>query len=141
LVVDEKQPEASSPPPASKRSGLLKRLPFFAFLAVGLWLWKGGLFPQERELVWTLGDERATVRKLEIQLWDDEGRLLKREELFFPQGAAPAQVTQKVSLKEGHYTARIFVQREGGGESPEARVRELEIGDREAYGLTIPDRG
>ncbi len=138
MVVDEKQPEVSRPR-ESKRGGLLKRLPFFAFLAVGLWLWKGGLFPQDRELVWTLGEDRASVRKLEIQLWDDEGHLLKREELFFHQGA-PAQVTQKVSLRQGHYTARVFVLREGRTDS-ESRVRDLEIGEPDAYGLDINNNG
>lgn len=125
---------APAPAPERKRSGLLKRLPFFVFLAVGLGLWKGGLFPQERELVWRLSDERPALTGLEIQLYDGEGHLLKREEFFFQ--AMPAQVVQKVPLKEGHYTARLFLTRPGRT-TTEARTRDLEIRGDEAYALGL----
>lgn len=134
MVVDDPRGEAPAPP--SRKSGLLKRLPFFAFLALGLWLWKSGLLPQDREISWRLGAERTQVSGLEIQLWDDGGHLLKREEFFFQ--AAPEVVTQKVPLKEGHYTARIFL-KHPGQEGSEQRVRSVDIGGSEAYGLWISD--
>jgi len=127
-------PPPSLSTPERKRDGLLKRLPFFAFLAVGLWLWKGGLFPQDRELVWQLSGERLSLSGLEVQLYDGEGRLLKREEFFF--NAMPAQVVQKVALKEGRYTVRLFLTHPGQV-SKEARTRVLEIGANPTYGLGL----
>ena len=115
---------------------MLRRLPFFLFVALGLWLWRGSFFPQERELVWRLGAEQGSLSGLEIQLYDEGGNLLKREQFFFQ--AAPAQVVQKIPLKQGHYTARLFLQRPGRQEA-EPRARSVEITASEAYGLSVSD--
>lgn len=95
----------------------------------GLWLWKGGggLFPTGRELVWQLPDERASIREVEIQLWDGEA-LLKRESRLY--GAGEAQdIVQKVPLRAGEYQARVFIRRDG--RAPQSLARTLSVGEEE----------
>src|SRR4051794_31915910 len=93
-----------------RRWALLRRLPILLVIAAGLWMWKGGggrFFPQTRELVWLLPEDRSRIRSVEIQLWD-QGALLKREELFYPAGPPSPEITQKLPLQEGDFQARVF---------------------------------
>lgn len=103
-----------------KKVGLL---PVLALVALGVWLWKGafGLLPAERELSWSVPGEWATIRALELQLWDD-ATLLKREELHTPAGLM-REPQQKISLKGGvPYRARLFVTRDSGQEAYQATI-------------------
>jgi|CXWL01.1.fsa_nt_gi hypothetical protein len=94
-----------------KKSPLLVRMPLIIALLLGAWLWKGGLglLPSDRELTWKLGGDYASIRKAELQVWEGE-TLLTREELSMPNGAM-ADPTQKLSLRSGSYTAKVFVWR------------------------------
>jgi hypothetical protein len=91
-----------------ERSALLRRAPFFLFIALGLFLWKSPWFPQERTLVWQLPRMEAPVREVEIQIWNDQQELLKRE-LWRFQDSSPGDVSQKLSLKQGSYRAHAFL--------------------------------
>lgn len=64
-----------------------KRLPFFAFLAVGLVLWRGGFgfLATDRTLTWRFPVSYSEVRRLDLQVWEGEA-LLKRQELVLPNG-------------------------------------------------------
>jgi hypothetical protein len=92
---------------------LLRRLPILLVAAVGVWMWKGGggYFPSPREILWELGPNRAGIREVEIQLADEKGALVKRDQFFFHE-APPAEVAEKVRLSEGSYPARVFIKRE-----------------------------
>jgi hypothetical protein len=94
------------------RSPLKRFIPLLIIGAVGVWIWKGGsgLFPADHQLIWQIPGEWRTVRAVEIQIWDED-ELLKREELSFPRGLT-GDITQKLSLKQGSYRARVFVRRE-----------------------------
>lgn len=89
---------------------LVRRLPLLLVAAVGIWLFQSR--GSERTLIWQLPRDRAQITQLEVQLWDAEGTLLKRETFFFESGA-PAEVPQKVTLPEGTYQAQIFIGRSG----------------------------
>ena len=95
---------------------LTPRFLLVALLAGGLWLWNNGRFAQTREVDWQVGEDRASIREVEIQIWNERGQLLKREELFFPDGA-PAQIVQRIALADGDYLARVFVKRSRDGAS------------------------
>jgi hypothetical protein len=90
----------------------LRRLSLLALVAIGLWLWKSAWFVQNRDLYWQLGEDRSTVREVEIQIWTTRGELLKRGVFFFADGA-PAEIIQQVALKQGVYLTRVFVKRTG----------------------------
>jgi|GEM_PF-3166707 len=93
---------------------LAPRLLLLALIAFGAWLWKSGPFVQSRELEWQMGPDRASISEVEIQIWNEEAQLLKREVFFFPDGA-PSQIGQKVQLSDGNYLARVFVKRAAQG--------------------------
>ena len=90
---------------------LVPRLALLALVAVGWWLWNATFFPQARELIWRLDDDPESIRQVEIQIYDQRGALLKREERHFE--AAPVEVVQKISLASGDDPVRIFVGRSG----------------------------
>ena len=121
---------------ASGRWKLLKRLPIGLVAVAGLWLWRGGggVYPVARDLVWQLPDDRASIRSVEIQVWD-EGVLLKREEFAYPRGAG-GDIVEKLALRAGVYQARIFIRREGSATS-EALTRELRLGDEETLVTSV----
>lgn len=116
---------------------LLRRLPVLLFVAVGIWLYKSNLFPQERTLRWQTGQSRALIRGVELQLWSLEGELLKREQFALPSGA-PAEVVQTVPLSEGKYDARYVIDREGSAQ--EAGARELRVDEAAEYVLPLGRR-
>src|SRR5260370_32580759 len=86
------------------------RLRLRGLIAFGAWLWKSGRFVQSGELEWQIGADRASIREVEIQIWNEDAELLKREVFFFPDGAPP-RIAQKVPLSDGKYLARVFVKR------------------------------
>ena len=107
-----------------------------ALIACGVWLWNNGRFAQTREVDWQVGEDRFSIREVEIQIWNQQGELLKREQLFFPDGA-PAQIVQKVPLADGDYLARVFVKRSRDGAS-DAYAQTLHVS---AKAIAAPLRG
>jgi len=109
-------------------------LPLLVLAALGAFLYKSSLFPQERKIVWETGGSRSEIRQVELQLWTSGGELLNREELSFPFGPGP-EIVQKISLREGSYDARFVIDR---GPAPrEAGTRALEIGGAETYRVPL----
>ncbi|MBX7116697.1 MAG: hypothetical protein K1X64_20395 [Myxococcaceae bacterium] len=111
-----------------QRSPLLVRLPLIVALILGAWLWKGGfgLLPADRELTWKLGGDYASIRRVELQVWDGQ-EMLTREEFSMPKGAMN-DPSQKLSLRKGEYNAKIFVWRDGV-EAPAVRAGAFYVGD------------
>jgi hypothetical protein len=115
--------------PAPARHPLMRRLPLLALVGVGLWLWRA-TEPPEHELVWRLdGAGWSAVRGLDFQLTGPDGRILKREEHFFP-AAPPPEVKVKVDLPEGTYRALIFVKEAPGQPARPPLVEGLTIGEQ-----------
>jgi hypothetical protein len=115
-------------PPGRRPSGWWwKRLPLFAVALLGLWLWQGGggLVPVERTLIWKLPGAYATVRRLELQLWDAE-RLLMRIEQETPRGLG-LDPERKLVLERGSYRSEAVIWREGAVGPEVQRVR-VEVG-------------
>lgn len=104
------------------------------FVALGVWLYQSNLFPQDRTLRWETGRSRAQIRAVELQLWTQEGQLLKREQWAFPHGA-PGVVAQTVSLSEGTYDARYVIERQDRPQ--EAGRREVRVSDGAEYVLPL----
>ncbi|ATB48118.1 hypothetical protein [Corallococcus macrosporus] len=110
--------DASAPRRDERKSALAKRLPLLLLAGLGLYLWQVTGTP-ERDLAFQLsGPGWASVRAVDLQISDQEGQLLKREERFFPSGPPP-ELNYKVDLPEGTWDAALFVKREGS----DARVR------------------
>lgn len=83
-----------------------KLIPMAILLGVGLLLWRTGLFgvlPTDRTVVWRFPVPYGEVRKLELQVWDQEV-LLKREELLFSSGIV-GEPNLKVPLAAGPHRA------------------------------------
>jgi hypothetical protein len=116
---------------------MVGRLLLVALVAGGAALWTSGRFPQPREISWHLGNERASIRELEIQIWNPRGELLKREVLYFPDGA-PAEILEKAWLADGDYLARIFIRRSPNGPS-EQRALDFQVAQK-ALALSITPR-
>lgn len=115
---------------------LLRRLPLLLFAALALVLYQAGFFPRERELAWRLGEDRASIRSVELQLWSAQGELLKREQLSFPEGPGP-ELSWSISLLKGEYQVQIFVRREGEAKPRLAGRQQLSIGHEERYDLSL----
>jgi len=90
---------------------LLKRLPLLLLLLIGLLLWRSQ--GEERQLVYVLPPEREDIERVEVQLRDDKGELIKREAWFFERGRAPTEVVQKLKVREGTYQAEVFLMQDG----------------------------
>jgi hypothetical protein len=82
-------------------------------VAGGAGLWQSGWFTQTRELRWQLGEDRSSLAEVEIQIWNSAGELLKREAFFFANGV-PAELVQRLALKDGEYRIETFVKRKNG---------------------------
>jgi hypothetical protein len=117
---------------------LWPRLLLLALIASGALLWKSGRFVQSRELDWQMGADSFSIREVEIQIWNEDAKLLKREVFFFPDGA-PSQIAQKVTLSDGNYLARVFVKRAAQGRA-EQYTQMLQV-SREALVLSLRDPG
>ncbi len=99
---------------AAARSGLLRRLPVLAVVAVGVLLWRAPFFPQERTLVYQLPDRFSAATHVDLQLYDDDGALLSREQRYFsPANGAPRELSQKITLRAGRYRAQVFARLPG----------------------------
>ena len=108
----------------------MKRLPLLVMAGLGIWLWQVTGTP-ERELVWQLdGSSWRAVRAMDFQVTASDGRIVKREELFFDDKGPPSEVTLKVDLEEGAYRALIFVKEEGRPTRPPL-VEPLTIGQEQ----------
>jgi hypothetical protein len=95
---------------------LLPRLLLILLVAGGAGLWQSGWFTQTREFRWQLGEDRSSLAEVEIQIWNSAGELLKREAFFFANGV-PAELIQRLALKDGEYRIETFVKRKNGQES------------------------
>ncbi len=113
-----------------------KRLPIILAALAGLYLWRGGLglFPVEREITWHLWGDFATIRQVDVQLYDGE-QLLKRQRLTTPNGAT-AEPSSKLQLKRGDYRSLVMLWRADAG-SPEIREQALHV-DEFSSTFTVP---
>jgi hypothetical protein len=93
-----------------------KRLPFFAFLALGALLWRGGFgfLATDRTLTWRFPVPYAEVRRVDVQVWSGE-ELLKRVELATPSGLS-VEPECTVPLARGTHTAIGTVWLADGGD-------------------------
>ncbi|HZN93124.1 MAG TPA: hypothetical protein VFB81_10490 [Myxococcales bacterium] len=122
---------------------LAVRLPLLVALVLGTWLWRSSLFSQPRELVVLLPPGRAPAARVEVQLYSEEGELLKREERSF-QGADPAEsgrsvLRMEVSLRRGRYLCRAFVRDAAGTERSLSRA--VELGDERTVEVELQPPG
>src|SRR5437016_2613563 len=106
---------------------LWKRAPLVIAVVVGAFLWRGGLglLPTDRTLVFELDGPAADVRDVEVQVWSGD-TLLTRNEWAFPNGV-DAEISRKLALRAGDYTARAFVKRQGIN-APRASAATLHVG-------------
>ena len=109
-----------------------------ALAAGGAWLWHSGWFAQARELRWQLGEDRSSLAEVEIQIWNPAGELLKREVFFFADGA-PAELVQKLPLKDGEYRIETFVKQKNG-EGAGHGERRIDIKEKVTV-LALPQSG
>lgn len=112
--------------PPRQLTPLWKRLPLIAVGVLGIFLWQGtgGLVATEHHVVWKVPGAYATVRKVELELWDAD-ELLTRIELEAPSGLT-ADPEKTLTLKRGKYRSRMKVWRAGAAE-PELIARDVEV--------------
>jgi hypothetical protein len=118
------------------RQALIKRAPLLLLLLGVLFVWQGGfgLWPVERAITWRLWGAYGSIRRVDIQVYDGS-QLLSRTQLEYPNGVM-MDPTTKVSLKQGHYQAKVFVWR-AGSESPEVHSEDVTV-DANSRLLTVP---
>ena len=116
-----------TPKPLRKITPLWKRLPLIVLGLFGIWLWQGGggLVSTEHTLVWKVPGAYASVRKVEVQLWDGD-ELLTRLELDTPNGLT-MDPERRLTLRRGRYRSELLVWREGVP-APQATRVEVEVG-------------
>ncbi|HZA52348.1 MAG TPA: hypothetical protein VE549_16500 [Myxococcaceae bacterium] len=106
-------------------------------LALGAGLWFFGRAAQEREILWQLPDDRASIARVEIQLRDGEGVLVQRAEFYYPRGAPP-EIAQKVRLAGARYEAQVHLSGRDGGARTWRQPLDLD-GERVVAPLRAPD--
>lgn len=113
-----------------------KRLPLVLVALAGVFLWRGGfgLLPVERTITWKLWGDFATIRRVEVQLYDGE-ELLKREQHELPSGAG-FEPTSRLSLRKGDYRGLVMVWRVDAG-APEVHEEKVPV-DEGSTVLTVP---
>lgn len=118
-------------------SGLKVRLPLLAAAALGLWLWQSGPFSQPRELVLMLPQGRTPAASVEIQLYSEEGALLRRDERFFKAGSAgaPSVLREEIALAPGRYLCRVFVRDAQGATTSLSHT--VDVGSERTYHLDL----
>ncbi len=110
-----------------RKHPLAKRLPVLLLAALGFWLWRTTDTPERELRLQFDGPEWSTARALDLQVLNEDGTLLKREERFYTSGPPPEE-TFKVDLPEGSWRTRVFVKVEGRPER--VRLDEvLEVGE------------
>lgn len=112
---------ADTPPPATEPTPerrhwrshpLAKRLPLLILAAFGLWFWQDSGKPEHELRLQFDGAGWSAARALDLQVVDDEGKVLEREERFYRSGPPPEE-TFALDVPEGRWRARIFVKLEG----------------------------
>jgi hypothetical protein len=93
------------------RHPLIRRLPLLIVGLIGIWFWRTSV-GTEHEVIYRMAPGFGAVDRVEIQLRDVEGKLVKREVWFFDDRRA-GDVTQKLQLKSGDYQAQVFVSHDG----------------------------
>jgi hypothetical protein len=106
-------PPVSTPERGHWRSSpLVKRLPLLILAGFGLWLWQHTGKPEHELRLQFDGTGWGVARALDLQVVDDEGKVLKREERFYTSGPPPEE-TFALDVPEGTWRVRIFVKLEG----------------------------
>ncbi|MGA9523924.1 MAG: hypothetical protein WBV82_20855 [Myxococcaceae bacterium] len=103
--------ESESPVRRAFRNPLMRRLPLLIIAVIGIWLWQTS-FGSERQVIWQIPASIGAVERVEIQLHDQDGELVKREAWYF-EDKRPGELTQQLKLRSGEYQAQIFVTRDG----------------------------
>lgn len=113
-----------------------KRLPLVLVALAGVFFWRGGfgLLPVERTITWRLWGDFASIRRVELQLYDGE-ELLKREQLELPSGAG-FEPTSSLALRKGEYRGIVMVWRADAG-TPEVHEEKLRL-DETSGAFTVP---
>lgn len=96
------------------------RLALVGCAFIGAYLWQSGkLFPKERQISWQLGRGRDALKTVDVQLYDAEGELLKRETWNFDPAVKPVppSLLQTVKLREGKYRSLVYFGRTDGESS------------------------
>lgn len=124
-----------------RSSPLAKRLPLLLLAALGFWLWKHTGTPEHELRLQFDGPSWYFARALDLQVVDTEGKVLKREERFYPSGP-PLEETFKLDVPEGTWRVRLFVRLEG----VERRLKleePLEVGEEQyiVRQLQLPPSG
>lgn len=130
----------AAPKKASPRSALWKRLPLLVAVALGLWLWKGGggFVAADHFLVFNMPEDRLELRRFEYQLYEPDGSLLKREEFSLPSGAdSELRSPNKLPMKDGEYTVKLFRWREGDS-APTVSVVNVPVEREEQVDVSVP---
>ena len=115
---------------------LKKRAPLLLLLLGVLFVWQGGfgLWPVERTITWKLWGDYASIRRVDVQLYEGDV-LLTRADLNFPTGVT-FEPTTKVALRSGRYPVKVMIWR-SGATNPEVRSEEL-VADATSSALTAP---
>lgn len=97
-------------------------------VVLGLWLWRGGLgwLAAERTLVFSLPVPAGEVRRLDLQVWNEDGLLARREEER--PGGLSTEPTMSVALTGGVHRAigTVWLDRE-----PSPRTFQLDFDPRD----------
>jgi hypothetical protein len=115
----------------------LRRAPALLVVVVGLLWWHFGGGPRDRGLTWELPKaDRASLRRIDVELWE-EGHLLARQERSFPNGG-PETFRQEASLPDGPLVARVTLHRVDGG--TEARQQTIQLGRESEHWVVVSER-
>ncbi len=117
--------------------GFKKRLALFAFIGLGVVLWRSGFgfLPSEHTVVWQLPVAYSEVRSVDLQVWDGE-LLLTRAERTFPGGVSE-ELRSTVTVARGAKRGLAAVTFADGGS--QAFVAEFDPGN-EATVVVRPAR-
>jgi hypothetical protein len=112
--------ESGSPARRALRHPLIRRLPLLIVGLVGIWFWRTSV-GTEHEVIYRLAPGFGATERVEIQLRDADGKLVKREVWFFDDRPA-GDITQKLQLKSGDYQAQVFVSSRGSTQTVQVPV-------------------
>lgn len=110
-MADDSGTAPETPLRRAMRHPLVRRLPLLIVGILGIWMWRSSV-GSEREVIYRLAPGFGEADRVEIQLRDDEGNLVKREVWFFDDQPA-GDLTQKLQLRSGEYQAQVFVSNDG----------------------------